>query len=418
MPAPLIEEIVEQHFDDASFLWSQRDAAVMSSLYTLDDMEELDGRLEAHLDGLRVAGDFGWELCENGLDDEDPGTLFTSAIMAFESGIGERVDLVVKKSALSRSLFRAAVSALGWLNPNSFRPVIRTLVSSESGHDQCLGIAACGVRRIDPRVYLKNAIESPNQFLRLNAFKTAGVLKRMDLLPELKDSFKHESPAIRFEACRAALLMGDKSALEAFSPFAATENPYTVLALDIALRLTDPQTALKWLKAHSSNPEQRRLALKCTGIAGDPRYIPMLIRQMTVPALARAAGVAFSMITGVNLGEAGLEGEQPEEHVELPDDDPDNEDVRMDPDEDLPWPDAEKVEQWWTDNQASFVVGKRYLAGHPITERSCMKVLTEGNQLQRHAAALEITLHKPEELYFNIKAPTFSGSARRPVTAA
>jgi uncharacterized protein (TIGR02270 family) len=407
MPPPLIEEIVEQHFDEASFLWSQRDAAVLSSLYTLDDMEELDGRIEAHLDGLRVAGGFAWELCENGLDDEDPGTLFTSAMMAFESGIEDHIELVVKKSALSRPLFKAAVSALGWLNPNSFRPLIRTLVSSQRGHDQCLGIAACGVRRIDPRVYLKNAIESPNQFLRLNAFKTAGVLKRLDLLPELQHYFKHENPAVRFEACRAALLMGDLSALEAFSPFAATENPFTVPALDIALRLTDPQTALKWLKAHSSNPEQRRLALICTGIVGDPRYIPMLIRQMTVPALARAAGAAFSMITGVILGETGLEREQPEAYVERPDDNPENEDVLMDPDEDLPWPDAEKTERWWTDHQDTFVAGKRYLAGHPITERNCMKILTEGNQLQRHAAALEITLHKPEELYFNIKAPAF-----------
>lgn len=406
MPASLIEDIVEQHFDDASFLWSQRDAAVMSSLYTLEDMEELDGRVEAHLDGLRVAGEFGWELCENGLDDDDPGTLFTAAIMAFESGNKDRFDLVIEKSALSRSLFRAAVSALGWLNPNSFRPVIRDLVGAERGHDQCLGIAACGVRRIDPRVYLKKAIESPNQFLRLNAFKAAGVLKRMDLLPELKESFGHESPAFRFEACRAALLMGEMSAMEAFSPFATTENQFTVPALDIALRLTDPQTALKWLKAHSSHPEQRRLALMCTGIAGDPRYIPMLIRQMTGPALARSAGAAFSMITGVVLGEAGLEGEQPEEHVEIPDDDPDNEEVGLDPDEDLPWPDAEKVEQWWSNNQDIFPAGKRYLAGHPVTERNCMKVLTEGNQLQRHAAALEITLHKPEDVYFNVKAPT------------
>jgi len=41
-----------------------------------------------------------------------------------------------------------------------------------------------------------------------------------------------------------------------------------------------------------------------------------------------------------------------------------------------------------------------------------MKILTEGNQLQRHAAALEITLHKPEELYFNIKAPAYKTRSR------
>lgn len=403
MSAAIIEDIVEQHFDEASFLWSQRDFAVTSPLYSLQTLAELDERVEAHIDGLRVAGNFGWELCEKGLDDEDPGTIFTAAMVAFESGVQERIELVVETCANSPPLFRAAVSALGWLSDEYFRSTIKALVSAKSWQLRSLGIAACGIRRINPRAYLNKAADSSNLFLKLSAFKAAGKLKRLDLLPLLQENFSHEVPSFRFEATRSALLMGDRTALDAFSEFALTESRYTLPALQIALRLVDGPKALEWLKEQSKKPEKRRQMLLCTGIVGDPAYVPMLIRQMTRPELARAAGSAFSMITGVDLANARLDGEMPQGFKEKPTDDPEDEDVQIDPDEDLFWPDAERVDKWWSENYETYPKGSRFLAGHPITYKNCMKLLRTGNQRDRHVAALELALSRPEEGYFNVK---------------
>ena len=91
----IIEEIVEQHFEEASFLWSQRDVAVTATNYVLSDLAFLDERIEAHVDGLRVAGDYGWALCEAGLDPQDPGTVFTSSILAFESADKEVMSICI-----------------------------------------------------------------------------------------------------------------------------------------------------------------------------------------------------------------------------------------------------------------------------------------------------------------------------------
>jgi uncharacterized protein (TIGR02270 family) len=400
----IIEDIVEQHFEEASFLWSQRDAATTATNYTLSDLAFLDERVEAHVDGLRVAGEYGWELCEAGLDPDEPGTLFTASIIAFESGDKERIELVVGASGESRTAFRAVVSGLGWMDRKRFNSLIMGLVSAKSRRYRRLGIAACGIRRINPKTYLDQAVNSSDLFLRTQAFKTAGVLKRLDLLPHLQKHFQDEDNACRFEAARSALLLGDSSAMDTLSAFVLSRSRFTLPAMQLAFRIIDGQTARTWLKSLSRDPKSQRLVLIGAGIVGDPAFMPMVIKQMKRPDMARAAGHAFSMISGVDLAGEGLEGEWPEGFEVGPNDDPEDEDVDMDPDEDLSWPDADLVAQWWARNSGAFSNGTRFLAGSPVSPDECSQIVKTGVQQLRQAAALELALSQPETAFFNIKA--------------
>ena len=45
------------------------------------------------------------------------------------------------------------------------------------------------------------------------------------------------------------------------------------------------------------------------------------------------------------------------------------------------------------------------LLGAPISESQCRKVLREGFQRQRAAAALELALMRPDEALFEVRAP-------------
>ena len=400
----MIEEIVDQHFEEAAFLWSQRDAATTATNYNLSDLAFLDERLEAHIDGLRVAGDYGWALCEGGLDPEDPGTVFTASVIAFESGEEERIELIVGASGESRVAFRAVVSGLGWMNKQRFNTLILGLVGAKSRRYRRLGIAACGIRRLNPKTYLDQAANSSDLFLKRLAFKSAGELNRLDLLPRLQEHLQHEDHSCRFEAARSASLLGDSSATETLGAFILSRSQYTLPAMQIALRLVDGQMARNWLKAMSKDPKLQRLVLIGAGIFGDPAFVPMLIKQMSNPEMARAAGYAFSVITGVSLDEEGLEGEWPEGFEIGPNDDTEDDNVEMDPDEDLSWPNAELVAQWWEENRGAFTPGNRFLAGSPITMESCTQLLKTGSQLLRQAAALELVLSHPETVFFNIKA--------------
>jgi uncharacterized protein (TIGR02270 family) len=403
----IVKHIVDQYFDEAAFLWSQRDAAATSSYYSLKDLAYVDSRVEAHLDGLRIAGDHGWGLCEGGIDPADPGTVFTAAVIAFESGKKSRIKLVVETASESHAAFRAAISGLGWIETQQFNSGITELVSHKSRRLRRLGMAACGIRRVNPRVYLEQAIQSEDLILKAIALDAAGELKRLDLLPELQKHSQHQDPACRFAAATSALLLGERSLLDGLGVFALSTSKFKLKALQFALRVVDGQTAHNWFQTLAKDPEQRRTMLKAIGFRGDPVYLPMLLKQMETPEYARLAGETFSCITGVDLVSSRLSAGKPESFQAGPTDDPDDADVGMDKDEDLPWPDVERLTHWWQQNEGTFPAGARYLAGHPISLESCAEILRSGNQQQRYAASLEIALASPEEPFVNTKAPGF-----------
>jgi uncharacterized protein (TIGR02270 family) len=408
MPPPstaIIEEVVDQYFEEASFLWERRDLAVTAPDYSLMDLAELDERVEAHIDGLRVAGDHGWALCEAGLTEDEPGAVFTATVIAFETGDEKRTELVIGVGSKSRAAFRGMVSGLGWMDDNPFNSVIEGLVSNKSRHCRRLGIAACGIRRLDPREYLDQALNSSDLFLKALALKTAGELKRQDLLPLIRSELQHENHLCRFEAARSALLLGDYSALKTMGQFVQTPSSFRIPAMQIALRMLDTQAAQSLLKTISKDREHMRDVLTGMGISGDPFYIPTLLQQMEIPEMARVAGEAFCMITGVDLADTGLEGAWPDGFEAGPNDDTEDENVEMDMDEDLPWPDVNLSRHWWQQHNGQFEPGTRYLSGGAVTPGHCKSVLKNGKQRHRNGAALELALSEPATPFFNTKAP-------------
>jgi len=178
-------------------------------------------------------------------------------------------------------------------------------------------------------------------------------------------------------------------------------------ALQLMLRVMDVVSSTKWLTDFTQSKEVLRQAVQGAGIIGDPLYIPWLIQMMAIPDVARVAGESFSMITGIDLAYDDLDGEWPEGFEAGPTENPEDEDVAMDSDEDLPWPEPSLIQAWWDKNQRSFQTGKRYLVGKPISIEHCLQVLRTGYQRQRRAAALELALLQPEEPLFNTSAPGF-----------
>ena len=128
---------------------------------------------------------------------------------------------------------------------------------------------------------------------------------------------------------------------------------------------------------------------------------------MRSPRVARLAGEAFYTIAGTQLAQHGLEGRRPDGFQSGPSEDPADENVEMDPDENLPWPDQEKIAAWWKRHAADFTPGTRYLLGKPITEEWLEHVLRHGYQRQRAAAALELAIRRPGTPLFEVRAPGF-----------
>jgi len=401
--------IITQHAEEAAFLWLLRDLAVHAPHYRLGDLVRHDDRVEAHIDGLRVAGDKGWELCVAQLAHEEPGEVFAAGVMALESKNVKRLERVLAVAEAVPETTRGFISALGWVTPQVLRGTGKMFLNGGTPFVRRLGIAACAVHRADPGEALAASLDDDDAALRARALRAAGELGRADLLPALRARLEGENegdPACSFWAAWSAVLLGERGrALERLRVEIVSGSPYAGRALQLVPRVLDRATAGAWMKGLVADPKWLRPVIQAAGAHGDPHYAPWLIKQMSMPDAARVAGEAFAMICGVDIAYQDLEGEEPEGFEAGPTENPEDEDVALDPDEDLPWPDPEKIHAWWDANKGRFNPGTRYLVGAPVSAERCREVLSTGFQRQRNAAALELALTAPGEKLFETRAP-------------
>lgn len=403
----IIETVVAQHAEGAAFGWLLRDAAIYKAHYSLGNLSGLDYRVEADIDGLRMAEGSGWDVCKEVFTWKEAGEVFVAAVLAFEKGNTDRIRAVLEAGSNVLEVPRGIVSALGWLSYPQTEKFANIFFGSESVVLRHMGIAACAVHRQDPRSVLVDALGDNDFLLRARALKAVGELGRKDLLPAVVEHLGDEDQKCRFYAGWSIALLGSSAGVPVLCDVAKAGSPYSERACSMALRRMSVPDGRSWISELASDAGLHRLALIGAGALGDPASIPWIIEHMAVPGLARVAGESFSMITGVDIAYEDLEGEWPEGFEAGPTENPEDENVESDPDEDLPWPNAELVDQWWSKNKSRFGSGTRYLLGKPISAEQCQHVLRYGYQRQRAAAAIELAMLQPGQPLFEVRAPGF-----------
>jgi len=130
--------------------------------------------------------------------------------------------------------------------------------------------------------------------------------------------------------------------------------------------------------------------------------VDLLDERHNVDKSTRAAA---SYLRDIYIADEDLEGERPEGFEAGPTENPEDEDVAMDSDEDLPWPEPELLQKWWNNKKGSFKTGARYLLGKPISQETLRDALNNGFQRQRIAAAFELAMRNPGSTLFECRAP-------------
>ncbi len=403
----VIPDVLMRHAEEVSLLWMSRDVAVCAPHYSLPDLATLDGRIEAHLDGLRSAGDCGWETCVAELAAVEPGEVFTAGIIALESGKAERVGRVLAAVEAAPETLGGLVSALGWLPLAQVRAKIQELLQSEAPLHRRIGIAAAAAHRWHPGVALRELVGNENPSVRARALKAVGELGDMNLKPLVEPAIRDADAECRFAAAWSGALLGLPTGAAVLQEIAESNPARAAAAAGVAVPRMGSSAVLAWQKRLAGKAEHARLAILVAGLAGDPALVPWLIPLMGRLPLARLAGEAFTMITGVDLAYRDLERKPPEDFDAGPTEDPKDENVAMDPDDNLPWPQPALVQKWWEANEGRFPAGVRHLMGQPITEAWMEKVLRGGRQRQRAAAAIELAMLRPGQPLFNVRAPGF-----------
>ena len=405
MPAMSAE--LELHHEEATFLWLQRCDALQAPNYSPQQFADLDERLAAHLDGLRIAGTAGWRLCEQGLTNEGADDFFPAAVLALEQRDARWDDLLERTTAAPEAAPGLA-SALGWSAPSTLNGVVKDLLRGASPLQQRLGVAACAMHRQDPGPALDVLLASSAESVRARALRAAGELGRHDTLPAVLAQLTAPRPETRYWAAWSACLLGaGERAMPVLTALALKPGLWQMPALQFALLALDAAGAHALLVETEGLPEAERLRIIGCGRSGNPRYVPWLIEQMEHPATARIAGEAFAWITGADFNLDQLEAMPPEGFEDGPTDDPEDEGVEVPEDIALPWPDVPRIKAWWSEHQGRFAADQKLFFGQPLAPRHCQHVLKAGMQRYRVAAAQLLAMLQTGSPLFPTAAPAW-----------
>ena len=196
MNPPVIPAVVERHAEDGAFLWLLRDHAVGRPHYTLRLLAELDQRVEANIDALRVADQAGWETSRRAIEQGGAGEVFAAAVLAFESAVRPcRVcargrHRVAAKSARTRIRLRLAT----W--PSQAASHLQKLHSAHEPALRRVGLASSAIHRVNPGRALQEALDSGDSSLKARALRaSANLVSSICILPPVPTSGPRISPA-------------------------------------------------------------------------------------------------------------------------------------------------------------------------------------------------------------------------------
>jgi uncharacterized protein (TIGR02270 family) len=406
--ARVVPIVLLQHVEDAAILHATRTALARAPDAKLHHLLRFDTRLDAHLDALAVAGPEASTMLEQSLELPSAGVVFTLAIRAVEERNLELLERLLAISGAMPEVRSGVASAFGWLEPSRLRGIVAELLGSQKPLARWVGVAASALHRVDPGLVEGGYLEDADPLVRARAWRAVGELGKTDLLPRVPSALDDPDATCRFWAAWAAILLGaGEGSLAVLTSVAAAPGPLRARAFDLAIRGASHSTAREWLASLAPDPANRKWLVRGCGLAGDPTYVPWLIAQMSDPEVAKVAGEAFSTITGVDLALHDMDRTPPEATASGPNDNPEDPNVELDEDDALPFPDAEKVEGWWATNSGGFEAGIRYFMGEPLNTENCVRVLKEGFQRQRIAAAQYLSILRPGAPLFEWRAPAW-----------
>jgi len=413
-PPRTIPAYVQQHAEEAADLRHQRSVLVRAPDVRLPDLLRLDQRLAGHHQGLAAAGQVGTAYCTRALEQARAGPVFAAAVNALGNRDEPALNRLYAIARVVPDALRGLVSAFGWASTRQLQGHVGPLLASDDPQRRMIGIAACRLHLADPGAVLGAALQDEYVPLRAQALRTAGSLGRLDLLGTLHAAL--DDGAVAFEAARALGLLGAHEAaqpvLEAHALGEGADQDGTRLTA-LALRLQAADLAqgrdlvYAWARNAAGHAARERLAIRAMGLLGDMQAVPWLIEHMAEDCHARLAGESFSMLTGADLAALNLDRPPPEHPTADPGDELADDDVALDEDEGLPWPDQDRVRRWWAAQSAGLLAQGRCFMGAPPSVAHCLQVLRTGTQRQRIAAAHYLCVLRPGCTLFNCAAPAW-----------
>ena len=289
-PLPVVNDVVRQHVENAAFLWAQRDTLTAEDLPDIGAIASVDGRLEANLDALRIAGAGAWPLIIDAFETyPEKGEVFVTAVRAIETTDARRVAQAVNFARVAEEGARGLCGAFEWLPPEATRGLVREWVHSPDPIKCAAAIAALTAHGADPRGLLTGFLKHGDEKVRAAACRLAATLQRQDAVTPLRQALDDPAAVVREGAALALAQLGHRDGEEILkSRVAARDEGWEKTLRALVAALPDAEIR-QWLSGLNGKPESQIIAVRAAGMLGDRSLVPWIVRQMREPALAEAA---------------------------------------------------------------------------------------------------------------------------------
>lgn len=350
-------DVLEEFFEELDFLWSQREAVVFASDWTLRDLAELEERAEAHLDGLRLSGADGIDLARPSLRGEEQGPATAAAFVLME---GRRPDL---DAEIVRALVEAEAPAkegIGIALRHTDAPRIaqelRRLATEHDPLTRSIAVDILAFHRLGPPPpRLFDLFAFPDPAVRARACAAAGRFGGPWGPDDLQAALDQEDAGVRWAAIHASARLGMPGLQGMLRGAAARTDAVVPEAIEFLGALGDPSD-LQILRGLLARPASRSAALAALGASGQVAAVPQILEAIKDPAVAVPAGKAFLRISGA-LGTESAEPLPPPAHLSQEEREFHEPQITVDP---------EKARAWWERDKGRFEPAGRWQCGLEI----------------------------------------------------
>jgi uncharacterized protein (TIGR02270 family) len=387
---PFLWDVLEEHFQEAAFLWMQRERSLLAPDQSLSDVSEGDEyRLVAHLEGLLHAGArAARKLLIPALREGLPGEVSVAALVLLSSD-GEDWTAEVL-DALPETEHPAALLAGLSLSPRAtMESALRARFPALAPSLQALVLEALALRRVDPGALLDSARTTDEPTLLKAALRAARFSRGPTLAELLARGLSHGDPGARDEALATGCIFGHRESWLRCRRVVEQAEPLPFQAL-VALAMGGEAKELQLLEARLSRPESRAEVLEALGLGGRPASIETLLALLRQDEPAAAQPLA--LVSGLPLSSLWVPSEQEPEDA-APEGVPAGGTVLL-----------AAIEAWWAHARPRLPAEGRYLVGRPWSLETLLTALDVAPGPCRPSLAWELAVRTKGALQVETRA--------------
>jgi uncharacterized protein (TIGR02270 family) len=405
VPAGVLPDIVEEHLDEATFLFEQWAIVARSPRFSLIDLQRsTEPRLAAHLDGLAVGGpevanSFLWPAL--GDDAESPARVTAAALALLqESNAATRDRLVeILRTTVCAPVREGLACAFKVSRRDDLAEPSRLAVyAPEDPASQAALLRVLAAKRIDPGPILNALLQRGEPDLLGAALAAASTADRTRLRQAVEARLSHDAPEVRAAALRTALIWNLQPGWQACTAEARAGTADAMLLLAMLGGPRDLPTLVDALRSG----KHRQAALFALGFSGQVDAVEACLPLLDDPdePTVKLAFEAIAGITGLPMYDDAFTAPAKEKSAAAADADaglpPLEEDLATDltplAHDAVPLPNAAQVRKWWSARRASMATSQRYVRGMVLTTASVQLALGEGSLRRTGPLALEVAI--------------------------